>query len=75
MANPFKKLKDLLPDSPLLIGTVDAHIGGDQSAITLIGGGQVVARGQTVPVGQKAFVRNGIVEGQAPNLSAVVIEI
>lgn len=75
MANPYKLLKQLLPDAPLLIGTVDAHIGGDQSAITLMGGGQIVARGQSVAVGQKAFVRNGIVEGQAPNLDGVTIEI
>lgn len=75
MANPYKLLKQLLPDQPLLICTVDAHIGSDQSALTLIGGGQMIARGQTVAVGQKAFVRNGIVEGQAPNLDGVTIEI
>ena len=75
MANPWKHLKSLLPDAPLLIGTVEAHLSGDLSSLQLLGGGVITARGQSVAVGHKAFVRNGLVEGNAPDLEGVIIEV
>lgn len=45
------------------------------STLQLLDGATIVARGTTVPVGNKAFVRAGLVEGPAPNLPLVEVEI
>lgn len=66
----------LLPKSPLLIGTVqsiDVDLG--TSFVELPGGGLLTVRGTNVEVGKKAFVRAGLIEGQAPDLEVVEIEI
>lgn len=73
MANLYRVFKDLIPDAPLLVGTVTAVLSG-HCLITLPGGGQVTGRG-TSSIGQKVFVRDGLIEGNAPNLTVEVIEI
>lgn len=75
MANPYKKLKDLLPQQPLLVGEVLAHLTGNRSSIQLPSGALVVVRGQSVAVGNNAFIRNGVVEGAAANLGYFVIDV
>ena len=79
--NLFAALKRLLPDSPVWIGEVVSHNAAeDTSTIRLPtgegdiayagavqGGSLIRARGRTVPVGQNAFVRDGVVETQAPS--------
>jgi len=71
--NLWKRLKQLLPDAPLLIGTVDST--STYGAIVLLPDGSPVSVRGTASVGQKVFVRNGIIEGVAPSLTAVLIEI
>lgn len=73
MANLFKVFKDLIPDHPLLVGTVIVVETG-QCLIQLPGGAYVTGRGDGV-VGQKVFIRDGVIEGQAPNLTVQVIEV
>lgn len=73
--NPYLRLIELLPSSPLQIGTVTAHNSDGTSTVLLISGGTQAVRGQTVAVSAKAFFRNGLIEGEAPNLSGVVIEV
>lgn len=45
------------------------------STITLRNGSQMTARGTEVPVGQKAFVVDGQVMGQAPALPQYEVEV
>ena len=84
--NLFTRLRDLLPEPPLLIGDVIAHNADGTSLVQLItqvASGQVApglstgatirARGTQVAVGSRAFVRNGVVESQAP--SGAIVEI
>ncbi|GAC1369742.1 MAG: hypothetical protein NVSMB36_19270 [Escherichia coli] len=73
MPNLFKTFKDLIPDPPLMVGTVSAVVAG-QCVINLPGGGQVAGRGAAT-VGEKVFVRDGFIEGVAPNLTMEIIEI
>lgn len=75
--NPWSRFVALAGVDPLLVGEVLAHRddGSDTSLIELPGGGHIVASGQTVPVGAMAFVRGGKVEGQAPDLPALEIEV
>lgn len=79
--NPFVALRKLLPPSPVWIGKVLAHHEEDdtstvelptrQGIIPYAGavqaGAIIRARGRTVPVGQNAFVRDGVIENRAPD--------
>lgn len=73
MANVYSEFLKLLPDSPLLIGTVESS-DGDNHVLTLIDGGTLTARGKAT-VGAKVYVRDGVIEGTAPALSQVIIEV
>lgn len=73
MSNPFVKLLRLLPQYPLQVGTVSS-MNGTLANIELPGGNFIRARG-TAEIGQTVFVRNGLIEGEAPALSVVGIEV
>jgi hypothetical protein len=74
--NIWAQLKALLPDQPLLIGTVtEIDETAGTSAVTLLGGGTLYVRGTRVAIGQKAFIRAGVIEDAAPDLEEVLIEI
>lgn len=75
MNNLFSELRELFPGEPLLIGEVTAV---DQSStiITLLGGGEIMARGSgDWGVGDNVYIRGGVVEGLAPSLPFVDITI
>lgn len=73
MSNPYRQFLDLLPLAPLQVGDV---IGVDSGVATLElpGGGQVQARGAAT-VGQRVYFRDGAIEGPAPVLPFVAIEV
>lgn len=71
--NPFKRLLNLLPQRPLQVGTV-ASISNGVATITLPGGGQVQVRGNA-STGSRVFVRDGVIEGAAPSLTYVEIDV
>lgn len=75
--NPWSRFVAMAGADPLLVGEVLAHRddGSETSLIELPGGGRIVASGQTVPVGAMAFVRGGAIQGQAPGLPALEIEV
>jgi len=75
MANVYAKFARLLPSDQLLIGAVTAHNADGTSTVTLPGGGELRARGQSVAVGSKAFVKGGDVIGEAPDLTAYEVEV
>ena len=73
MHNLYQQFRSLLPDPPLQVGTVIATNGG-VATVQMPGGGLLKARG-TALVGQKVFVRDGVIEAVAPNLTLEIIEI
>ncbi len=73
MPNLLAEFKSLLPDAPLLAGEVLA-IAGNVATIELPDGATLTARG-TATIGQRVFVRDGAIEGLAPSLTTVLIEI
>lgn len=72
-SNPYKALLNLLPGRPLQVGVVSSVTGG-VATIALPGGATVQARGDA-SVGERVFVRDGAIEGQAPNLPVETIEV
>ena len=71
--NAYSKLMHLLPAQPLLVGKVSA-VSGDIAILTLLDNGVITARGTGV-VGSNYYVRNGLIESAAPNLTLEEIVI
>ena len=71
MSNLYRKFRELIPDAPLLVGTVVATA---PVRVELPDGSQIAARGE-VAVGQVVFVRDGVIEGTAPTLPVELIEV
>ena len=73
MPNLYQQFLGLLPPRPLQIGTV-ILVDGEQCVVELPGGGVLNVRG-TAGVGDKVFVRDGVIESQAPAMTIVTGEI
>lgn len=73
MSNLFAQFRRLLPGQPLLVGTVVSS-GSGLVVVALPGGSSINARGEAT-VGTKVFVRNGAIEGPAPDLPTGTIEV
>ena len=73
MHNLYEQFRRLVPNPPLQAGTV-VEVGSGVVTVALPGGGLIKARGNAT-VGQKVFVRDDAVEGNAPNLPLEIIEI
>ena len=71
--NPYKRLRDLFPSPRLQVGTVVA-VGTDAVTIELPDGARSRARGE-VAVGDRVYVRDGVIEGPAPDLTIIEIEV
>ncbi|CAB4202557.1 hypothetical protein UFOVP1367_23 [uncultured Caudovirales phage] len=71
--NAYSRLLSILPAQPLLVATLVSTI-NDVSILTLLDGGVITARGSGV-VGDRYYVRNGLIESAAPNLTQVEIVI
>jgi hypothetical protein len=74
--NLYRALRELLPQPALVVATVAAvHASEGASTVTFPGGGQQRVRGTSVAVGFQAFVRDGVIEGEAPALTLETIEV
>ncbi|WP_315127191.1 hypothetical protein [Comamonas antarctica] len=70
--NLFKRFERLLPRQPLRVGQV-LSVNGTQVRVREQGGVELVARGEAA-AGDRVYFRNGVIEGDAPNLPLEVIE-
>lgn len=73
MRNIYRVFLDLMPPRPLQVGTITA-IDGDIATVELPGGGLLTARGSGA-IGDPVFVRDGVIEGEAPALPIEIIEV
>ncbi len=73
MHNVYEQFRQLLPDAPLQVGTV-IEVGAGVLSVQLPGGGTIRVRGSAV-IGERVFVRDGVLEAVAPNLRLEIIEI
>ena len=73
MPNLYKQFMDLQSPKPLLVGTVAFVING-VATVDLPGGGRLQARG-AAQAGQRVFVRDGVIEGDAPSLTYAAGEV
>jgi hypothetical protein len=73
-ANPYARLRQLVPDAPILVGTVISQSGANSVNVELIGGGQTTVNG-TAANGSSIFIQSGRVISPAPALQSVEIAI
>lgn len=74
MPNLWRQFEALLPDTPLMIGTVvSGHVDATLT-VALLDGGLLRVKGSAA-IGDRVFVREGQVEGPAPVLEQIRIEI
>jgi hypothetical protein len=71
--NLYKQFKDIFPDAPLLIGTVTL-IDGKHRIVTLPDGNTVRAIGE-FDLNKSVFVKESIIQGEAPVLPVYTINV
>jgi hypothetical protein len=71
--NIYQQFLCLLPRRPRQVATVIA-MEGDVATVQLPGGGLLTVVGAGA-VGDQVFVRDGVIEGEAPAMTPVQIEI
>lgn len=71
--NFFRAFKAIFPDPPLQVATVTA-VDGDMATVELPNGGVLQVRGSAA-VDDRVFVRDGVIEAEAPNLPIVSIDV
>jgi hypothetical protein len=65
MSNPYKKLRELVPDEPLGIGTVTA-VKADGVIVSVLGGGTRKILG-SASIGDVVYFRDSAIQGPAPS--------
>lgn len=76
LGNFWQQFKDLLPSEPKLVGTITANYGNGLYGVNLVGGGSVQAISNTDRlIGDKVYITGRVIEGKAPDLPDVIIEI
>ena len=70
--NLFKKFRDLIPEAPLRVGVVQS-VNGTEVMVEEVGGLIVQVRGEA-QVGDRVYLRDNLIEGEAPNLPLEIIE-
>jgi hypothetical protein len=75
--NPFKRLLELLPSSPLQKGQIAALHADGTATVTLAGSTSTlrVRNPQGLASGAHVFVQDGAITGSAPALPVVTFEI
>jgi hypothetical protein len=74
MPNLWRQFQDLLPTNATLIGTVVTTHADHTVSVQLLDGGLLRVAG-TAADGTRVFIRDGRIEGEAPELPQVDIEI
>lgn len=74
MPNLWRQFQDLLPATPLLLGTVAVRHADGTVTVTLLDGGVLRVSGSAA-AGACVWVQAGRVTGEAPALPSVRIEI
>jgi len=73
MSNDLSRLRALIHQDALQVGDVTDSADG-MCTVELPGGGVIRARG-VATIGSRVFVRGGLVEGAAPSLPLIVLEV
>ncbi|WP_422472627.1 hypothetical protein [Endozoicomonas sp. ALB032] len=73
--NIWQQFKALIPEGSKVVATISALNGNGTSQAQLRDGSIVTVKGESVGVGQKAFIQGGEVKGTAPDLAQYDVEV
>lgn len=72
----WKRFQNLLPAVPLEVGTISAVYAGGVYLVDKLSGGQIrTVSNDSYRSGQRVFVQDGAITGEAPELPQVEIEV
>ena len=72
--NPWARFRRLVPSAPMVIVTVASVATDGTSMVTTAAGGTLRVFGDAVAAGDKAYIRDGIIIGEAPNMTHYELE-
>lgn len=76
MNNTFNKFQDLIGSEPVTVVTViSKDTANDTSTVTTSGGITVVVKGTSVNTNSKAYVKGGVIQRAAPDITLVEVDI
>ena len=73
--NLWARFRRLLPGSPMIVVTVISVNSDGTSTVTTSGGGAMRVLGVSVAAPKKAYVKDGAIIAEAPNLQHFEIEV
>ncbi len=73
--NIWQQFKSLIPEGSKAVVTITSNNGNGTSQAQLRDGSIVTVKGESVGLGQKAFVQGGEVKGAAPELAQYEAEV
>lgn len=75
MINAYSRFKALIPTSSRSVVDITANNGDGTSDATTLNGTSITVLGESVTPGNKAFVQNGEILRQAPDLTVTELAI
>ncbi|WP_422135477.1 hypothetical protein [Endozoicomonas sp. ALD040] len=73
--NIWQQFKSLIPEDGRTVATIMAKNGNGISQVRLRDGSVISVQGESVGVGQKAFIQGGAIQGSAPELAQYEAEV
>lgn len=73
--NIYSQFKSLLPSSPVSSVYVSTVLTNGNSQVITSDGVTITVRGDSVAAGNRAYVKDGVITGIAPNIATVRIDV
>ncbi|WBA82898.1 hypothetical protein [Endozoicomonas sp. GU-1] len=73
--NIWQQFKALIPEGVRVVATIAANNGNGTSQAELRDGSVITVKGETVNVGEKAFILDGEIKGTASSMAQYEVEV
>lgn len=73
--NIWQQFKALIPEGVRIVATITANNGNGTSQALLRDSSVITVKGESVGIGEKAFIQNGEIKGIAPSLAQYELEV
>lgn len=73
--NKARQFQEILQEKPTLTGTVTVINANGTSDVTLSGGGTIIAIGDSVNVGEVAYIKDQVIIGQSQTLPTFTLQV
>lgn len=73
--NIWQQFKALIPEGVRVVATITANNGNGTSQAQLRDGSMITVKGESVAIGEKAFVQDGEIKGTAPGLAQYEVAV